>query len=105
DRHTYRQHSLDEDHGKDAEEVFADQLSHSPSMPAFSEVGRWGFWRREASSKHAPGPQLIIHQESLARAGEQFQVLRANLESWAQEHNKRVILVTSSVHREGKSFV
>jgi protein-tyrosine kinase len=51
------------------------------------------------------GPSLIMHQKSLSRAGEQFQVLRASLESWAVEHDGRTILMTSALPGEGKSFV
>jgi capsular exopolysaccharide synthesis family protein len=69
------------------------------------KLGRlWRFWQGE-SVHEMHGPALIVHQESLSRAGEQFQVLRANLESWATEHEKRVILVTSALPGEGKSFV
>jgi len=46
-----------------------------------------------------------MHQESLSRAGEQFQVLRSNLEGWALEHGTGVILITSALPGEGKSFV
>jgi len=70
------------------------------------KLGRlWRFWQGKSSVHEMHGPALIVHQESLSRAGEQFQVLRANLESWAAEHEKRVILITSALPGEGKSFV
>ena len=70
------------------------------------KLGRlWRFWQGESSVHEMHGPALIVHQESFSRAGEQFQVLRANLESWATEHEKRVILITSALPGEGKSFV
>ncbi|GEM_PF-913278 len=63
----------------------------------------WRLWLSDAST--ATGPRLIIHQELLARAAEQFQVLRANVESWVLEHNQHLLLVTSALPGEGKSFV
>jgi len=91
--------------GTAAEETFpAEEALHS-SPPTSGKVGQWRFWQRESSQQRASGPALIIHQESLTRAAEQFQVLRGNLESWAQEHGKRVILISSAVPGEGKSFV
>ncbi len=74
-----------------------DRLINKPGRP-----GR--FWQRRRS-RLARGPRLIVNQESLSRAGEQFQVLRANLESWAFERNQRIILITSALPGEGKSFV
>lgn len=70
------------------------------------KLGRlWRFWQGESSVREMHGPALIVHQKSLSRASEQFQVLRANLESWATEHEKRVILIISALPGEGKSFV
>jgi capsular exopolysaccharide synthesis family protein len=46
-----------------------------------------------------------MNQESLSRASEQFQVLRSNLEGWSAEQGRAVILVTSALPGEGKSFV
>jgi capsular exopolysaccharide synthesis family protein len=83
-------------------DVGADFSDEAPG----GKLGRlWRFWRNEWSTHEIHSPALIVHQESLSRAGEQFQVLRANLESWASEHGKRVILITSALPGEGKSFV
>jgi capsular exopolysaccharide synthesis family protein len=68
-------------------------------------AGRRRFWQHRSRSNVANGPALIVHRQSQVRAGEQFQVLRANVESWALEHDQRVILVTSALPGEGKSFV
>jgi capsular exopolysaccharide synthesis family protein len=67
----------------------------------------WLPWLRKSPPRngHVPGPALVVDQESLARAGEQFQVLRARLEAFATEHDRRVILITSALQGEGKSFV
>jgi capsular exopolysaccharide synthesis family protein len=92
--------------GADADNIFTRQESPVSGTSISWRVGsRWRFWQRDPAAFEARGPALIIHQESLARAGEQFQVLRANLESWVLEHDKRVILITSAVPGEGKSFV
>jgi protein-tyrosine kinase len=88
-----------------AEQIFTDQ---DPLFFGTEPLGRrnrwWRFWQGEPVSQ-VTGPRLIIHQESLSRAAEQFQVLRANLESWVLEHNQRIILITSALPGEGKSFV
>ncbi|MBV8361308.1 MAG: CpsD/CapB family tyrosine-protein kinase [Deltaproteobacteria bacterium] len=65
---------------------------------------RWRFWQHETPWQ-TRGPRLIINQESLSRAAEQFQVLRANLESWVLERDQRIILITSALPGEGKSFI
>jgi len=78
---------------------------HSFGSRASGKGGRrWRFWKRK-SANQGSGPRLIINQESYARAPEQFQLLRANVESWALEGNQRVILITSALPGEGKSFV
>jgi capsular exopolysaccharide synthesis family protein len=64
----------------------------------------WRLWQGEQVDGDR-GPALIINQESFSKATEQFQVLRANVEGWAAEHQKRVILLTSALPGEGKSFV
>jgi Mrp family chromosome partitioning ATPase len=78
-------------------------------LPNWSRSRKLGdrrrFRLREWAAPEALGPALIIHQKSLSRAGEQFQVLRATIEGWAFEHDKRVILITSALPGEGKSFV
>lgn len=85
--------------------LFTTQDLQFVSAPVSDKVGRrWRFWQRE-SPDQTHGPRLIINQESLSRAVEQFQVLRANLESWALERDQRVILITSSLPGEGKSFI
>ena len=70
-----------------------------------TDLSRGWRFRRHGRDNDARGPRLIVSQESLSRAAEQFQVLRANIESWAAERNQRVILVTSAVPGEGRSFV
>ncbi len=67
----------------------------------------WLPWLRKSPPRNGrvPSPALVVDQDSLARAGEQFQVLRARLEAFATEHDRRVILITSALQGEGKSFV
>ena len=90
--------------GGPANGVFTTQVPHF-GTPVSDRVGhRWRFWRHE-SPRQTRGPRLIINQESLSRAAEQFQVLRANLESLALERDQRVVLITSALPGEGKSFV
>ncbi len=50
-------------------------------------------------------PPLIRTGRDAQVATEQFQVLRTFIEDWVAEHSKRVILLTSALRQEGKSFV
>jgi capsular exopolysaccharide synthesis family protein len=91
--------------GGRANDLYTDEDSHLFGAPISAKAGRrWRFWQAESDTQ-ARGPRLIINQESFSRAAEQFQVLRANLESLALERDKRVILITSAWPGEGKSFV
>jgi protein-tyrosine kinase len=73
--------------------------------PFSTELSRGRRFWRHAPPAQTRGPRLILNQESLLRAAEQFQVLRANLDSWAAERSHRVVLITSALPGEGKSFV
>jgi capsular exopolysaccharide synthesis family protein len=48
---------------------------------------------------------LIAQQEEFAEGNEQFALLTTRLRRWVEEQQKQVILVTSAVPGEGKSFV
>jgi protein-tyrosine kinase len=48
---------------------------------------------------------LIAHREGLAESNQQFALLASRLRRWAEEQNKRTILITSALPAEGKSFV
>jgi capsular exopolysaccharide synthesis family protein len=88
-----------------ANDVFTNQDQDFFGAAASGKIDRrWRFWQKE-SARQTRGPRLIVNQESLSRAADQFQVLRANLELWAFERNQRVILITSALPGEGKSFV
>lgn len=63
----------------------------------------WRHGVRPLGSRRAPA--LTVGREELRAGNEQFQVLRASLQEWAAEHRKRVILLTSALRGEGKSFV
>jgi len=91
--------------GGPAQDIHALQSNKIGGAPASGKVGvQWRFWRRQSPS-FMRAPRLIVSQESLSRAAEQFQVLRVNLESWAFERDQRVIMITSALPGEGKSFV
>lgn len=62
-------------------------------------------WRHGARPLAGRGPALTLGRDALRAGNEQFQVLRAGLQEWVAEHHKRVILVTSALRGEGKSFV
>jgi capsular exopolysaccharide synthesis family protein len=91
--------------GEAANGAFTTHDLNFPAEPVSSKNGRrWRFWSHEPQSL-TRDPRLILNQESLARAAEQFQVLRTSLEAWASERDQRVILITSALPGEGKSFV
>jgi len=48
---------------------------------------------------------LIAQREGLAEGNEQFALLATRLRRWVEEQHKRIILVTSAIPAEGKSFV
>jgi protein-tyrosine kinase len=50
-------------------------------------------------------PALIAGELSASRADEKFHLLRVWFENWTNTNQKRVIMVTSAVPGEGKSFV
>ena len=67
-----------------------------------------GFWRMLTQADIRPGddaPSLITGQVPASRAAERFQLLRVWFENWTSTHNKRVIMVSSALPGEGKSFV
>jgi capsular exopolysaccharide synthesis family protein len=72
------------------------------------EVSRWRSWLgavRRFSQAGDGVPVLIVGQERFAGPSAQFQVLRSNLEAWAAETDKRIVLITSPLPGEGRSFV
>ena len=91
--------------GAASDGIVATELPEHVDAPSLNELGRERRFWGHGPNKQSRGPRLIVSQESLSRAAEQFQVLRANLESWASEHNRRIILITSALPGEGKSFV
>lgn len=90
--------------GATSDGIVATKLPEQVDAPLDELSRERRFWRL-GPNKQTRGPRLIVSQESLSRAAEQFQVLRANLENWATERNRRVILITSALPGEGKSFV
>lgn len=62
-------------------------------------------WRRSRRPFSGRGPTLTVGREGFRAGNEQFQVMRANLQEWVAEHHKRLILITSALRGEGKSFV
>jgi protein-tyrosine kinase len=48
---------------------------------------------------------LIAQREGFAEGNEQFALLATRLRRWVEEQHKRIVLVTSAVPGEGKSFV
>ena len=59
------------------------------------------------SAAYVRGPALLVgHAEPQYRkAIEQFQLFAVGLQSWANEHEKRVLMLTSALSGEGKSFI
>jgi capsular exopolysaccharide synthesis family protein len=57
------------------------------------------------SSSRAAGPALIAPGGAFAPVNEQLQLLRSRVQNWAQDQKGRVILVTSALHSEGRSFI
>jgi protein-tyrosine kinase len=51
------------------------------------------------------GPALIAATGAFAPINEQLQLLRSRVQNWAQNQKGRVILVTSALHSEGRSFI
>jgi len=65
------------------------------------------WWKRllgRADTVHGESG-LIAHREGFAEGNQQFALLASRLRRWAEETDRRTILVTSAVPAEGKSFV
>jgi tyrosine-protein kinase Etk/Wzc len=65
------------------------------SLPIAGEIGR----------VEKSGDDLVITAEASSSEAEQFRTLRTNISYRLQGTNPKVLLVTSSVSKEGKSFV
>ncbi|MFT3949717.1 MAG: polysaccharide biosynthesis tyrosine autokinase [Agriterribacter sp.] len=70
-----------------------EDLTKETSTPIVGEVG------------HADDETLVVKSNSRAVISEQFRILRTNLQYLINKLEKPVILVTSSVSGEGKSFI
>jgi capsular exopolysaccharide synthesis family protein len=59
------------------------------------------------SADHVRGPALLVGrpEPQFRKALEQFQLFAVGLQSWAAEHDKRVLMLTSALSGEGKSFI
>ena len=70
------------------------EISHSGYIPLIAEIS------------HNPDPQLsILHQNNRGYLAEQFRTFRTNLQFLASPKKHQVILVTSSMAGEGKTFI
>ena len=66
-------------------------------------------WRRILLQAHPrpaeEAPVSLISRKSTCPGAEKFQLLRLWFEAWVRAHNARVIMMTSALPGEGKSFV
>jgi capsular exopolysaccharide synthesis family protein len=85
-----------------------EQLQNSPDIneKASSHIAR-AHARIQLSpgKKESPYPMLVIGAEAMARLAEPFHSLRITLDSWRADKTSNVLLVTSALSGEGKSFV
>ncbi len=60
-----------------------------------------------ASAAQVRGPALVVgrSESQYRKVIEQFQLLAVGLQSWSDEHDKRVFMLTSALSGEGKSFM
>jgi capsular exopolysaccharide synthesis family protein len=79
-----------------------DMHSSAPvdSLPPRQTLARLWPWTRARTA-----PRLVIEDEAASNVAEQFQVLRASVERFAAERESSVIMVSSALAGEGKSFV
>jgi capsular exopolysaccharide synthesis family protein len=71
-----------------------------PALPALESAA-------PASAAHVRGPALLVGrpEPQFRKAVEQFQLFAVGLQSWAAEQEKRVVMLTSALSGEGKSFI
>jgi tyrosine-protein kinase Etk/Wzc len=72
-----------------------DDLKELTSLPVIGVIGR---------SKEAEGEYLIVDKFAQSQTAEAFRVIRTNLSYLAPKVSNKVILVTSSMAGEGKTF-
>ncbi|MCF2506349.1 polysaccharide biosynthesis tyrosine autokinase [Dyadobacter sp. CY107] len=58
-----------------------------------------------AEISHNPGPETNIYSHSQSQVAEQFRVLRSNVQFLSISKQSQIILLTSSMSGEGKSFI
>lgn len=58
-----------------------------------------------AEISHNPGPERNIYSHSQSQVAEQFRVLRSNVQFLSISKQSQIILLTSSMSGEGKSFI
>lgn len=50
-------------------------------------------------------PKLLVGQSHAANGLDYFEIVAANIATWMAQHDKRILMVTSALDDEGKSFV
>jgi len=67
--------------------------------------GRARISSRPGTVRGADVPVLVASRPELWQASEKFQLLRVWFEDWAASHQQRIVMISSAVPGEGKSFV
>lgn len=97
-----------------AREALAPAAHDAPRVaPAAASTGRasgivaecWRLLTQPDVRPENDAPTLLTGQMPMSRAAEKFQLLRVWFENWTATHQKRVVMVSSALPGEGKSFV
>jgi capsular exopolysaccharide synthesis family protein len=81
------------------------ERERAASVPPGPLRALWRLLIGQETIDGSDAPSIVIGDEATTGAAEKFQLLRVWLQNWTKEHHERVILVTSALPGEGKSFV